>query len=75
MTDTVEEKILERQAIKLKLDQLVIQGGRQVDAAKNVNKEEYEKILVHGAKMILKKKLDNYVKQTVDIDLLIVDGI
>lgn len=50
---TVEEKIIERQAIKLKLDQVIIQQGHQV-TSKNLSKEEYEKILLHGASNIMK---------------------
>lgn len=50
---TVEEKIIERQAIKLKLDQIVIQQGKTAAISNNLNKEEYEKILLHGAAMIL----------------------
>ena len=37
---TVEEKIVERQAIKLKVDQVFIQQGRKVTSM-NVNKDEY----------------------------------
>lgn len=52
---TVEEKILERQAIRLKLDQIVIQSGK-VASQKTLTKEEYEKILIHGAAEILQQK-------------------
>ncbi len=48
----MEEKILERQAIRLKLDQIVIQSGK-VASQKALTKEEYEKILIHGAAEIL----------------------
>ena len=51
--DSVEEKILERQAIKLKLDAVVIQNGHQAKN-KNLSKEEYEKILIHGAAAIMR---------------------
>lgn len=46
--DTVEEKILERQAIKLKLDSIVIQGGRNVETLAKISKDEYQKMLLHG---------------------------
>ena len=52
---TVEEQILERQAIRLKLDQIVIQSGK-VASQKALTKEEYEKILIHGAAEILQQK-------------------
>ena len=51
--DSVEEKIIERQAIKLKLDAVVIQQGHQAKN-KNLSKEEYEKILIHGAAAIMR---------------------
>lgn len=47
--DTVEEKIVQRQAIKLKVDQIFIQQGRKVNQSMALNKEEYEKIILHGA--------------------------
>ena len=49
---TVEEKILEWQAIRLKLDQIVIQSGKMA-SQNSLTKEEYEKILLHGAAEIL----------------------
>jgi SWI/SNF-related matrix-associated actin-dependent regulator of chromatin subfamily A member 5 len=54
--DTIEEKLVTRQAVKLKLDQLVIQQGRQVQQQKAFSKEEYEKILLHGATQIMTMK-------------------
>jgi SWI/SNF-related matrix-associated actin-dependent regulator of chromatin subfamily A member 5 len=39
--ETCEEKMIERQAVKLKLDQVVIQQGHQV-ANNNLSKNEYE---------------------------------
>ena len=47
--DTVEEKIIDRQAIKLKVDQIFIQQGRKVSQSVALNKDEYEKIILHGA--------------------------
>ena len=49
---SVEEKIVERQAIKLKLDQIIIQQGRQHQSSK-LSKDEYEKIIMHGAAQII----------------------
>lgn len=46
---TVEEKIIQRQAIKLKVDQIFIQQGRKVSNSLALNKQEYEKIILHGA--------------------------
>jgi SWI/SNF-related matrix-associated actin-dependent regulator of chromatin subfamily A member 5 len=53
--DSIEEKIIERQAIKLKLDQLVVQQGHQVEN-KALSKDEYEQILLNGASNIMKQK-------------------
>ena len=46
--DTVEEKMIERATIKLKLDNLVIQQGRKASSSA-LTKAEYEKILITGA--------------------------
>ena len=65
---TVEEKMIERQAIKLKLDQVVIQQGNQT-SNKSLSKEEYEKILLHGAATIMKQKNDKVKYSVEDIDI------
>lgn len=72
---TVEEKIIERQAIKLKLDQVIIQQGNKA-INKNLSKDEYEKILLHGAAQIMKQKNETKVNsaEELDIDKLILEG-
>lgn len=74
--DTVEEKIIERQAIKLKIDQVVIQQGHQA-SNKNLSKEEYEKILLHGAASIVHQKNNKVTSIGTDIDIekIIKEGI
>ena len=73
-TSTVEEKIIERQAIKLKLDQVIIQKGSAA-VNSNLTKEEYEKILMHGAAAIFQMKSDKVdSEKIIDIDLLIKEG-
>ena len=73
--DTVEEKIIERQAIKLKLDSVVIQNGHQVTNS-NLTKDDYDKILMHGASAIMKQKNEKVqASQDIDIDALIEEGI
>ena len=47
--DSVEEKIVQRQAIKLKVDQVFIQQGRKLNQSLMLNKTEYQKIILHGA--------------------------
>ncbi|KAK7470113.1 chromatin remodeling complex Adenosinetriphosphatase [Stygiomarasmius scandens] len=49
---SVEERMLERAAQKLRLDQLVIQQGRQ-QQAKAANKEELLEMITHGAEKII----------------------
>lgn len=71
---TVEEKIIERQAIKLKLDQIIIQQGKTAAISNNLNKDDYEKILLHGAAMILQQKQQMLQQEEIDIDKLIEEG-
>lgn len=52
----MEEKILQRQAIKLKLDQIVIQGGRNIETLSKISKDDYERMILHGAQNIIKHK-------------------
>ena len=73
--DTIEEKLVQRQAVKLKLDQLVIQQGRQVQQQKAFSKEEYEKILLHGATQIMNAKHDRIEEKDINIDKLIEEGL
>lgn len=49
---SVEERMLERAAQKLRLDQLVIQQGRQ-QQAKAANKDELLEMITHGAEKII----------------------
>ncbi|OAX37874.1 hypothetical protein K503DRAFT_866560 [Rhizopogon vinicolor AM-OR11-026] len=50
--DSVEERMLERAAQKLRLDQLVIQQGRQ-QQAKAASKDELLEMITHGAEKII----------------------
>ncbi|KAG5438230.1 hypothetical protein PCANB_003081 [Pneumocystis canis] len=55
--NTVEEKVLERAAQKLRLDQLVIQQGRaQLQNKNNASKEELITMIQHGAEDVFKQK-------------------
>jgi SWI/SNF-related matrix-associated actin-dependent regulator of chromatin subfamily A member 5 len=68
----VEERILERAAQKLRLDQLVIQQGRAQQAAKAAqNKEDLVDMIQHGAEKIIAGEsmvIDD------DIDKIITNG-
>ncbi|KAK0527865.1 chromatin remodeling complex Adenosinetriphosphatase [Tilletia horrida] len=74
VTDSsVEERILERAAQKLRLDQIVIQQGRAQQAAKGQqSKEDLVDMIQHGAEKIISSKdtmmIDN------DIDEIIKQG-
>jgi len=69
--NTIEEKIIERQLIKLKWDSLVIQKGRVAQKGKGMNKEELENLINFGASEIFKaggstisdENIDNLLKR------------
>ncbi|KAJ9162085.1 Chromatin-remodeling complex ATPase-like protein [Coniochaeta hoffmannii] len=55
--NAIEERVLERAAQKLRLDQLVIQQGRaQIAAKAAANKEELLSMIQHGAEKIFQSK-------------------
>lgn len=55
--NAIEEKVLERAAQKLRLDQLVIQQGRAQNAAKAAaNKDELLSMIQHGAEKVFQSK-------------------
>ncbi|OJT13954.1 ISWI chromatin-remodeling complex ATPase ISW2 [Trametes pubescens] len=68
---SVEERMLERAAQKLRLDQLVIQQGR-TQATKAANKEELLEMIAHGAENIVNADTDLMVND--DIDAIIHRG-
>ncbi|KAJ4475673.1 SNF2 family N-terminal domain-containing protein [Lentinula aciculospora] len=74
---SVEERMLERAAQKLRLDQLVIQQGRGGPAAaqtnKAANKEELLEMITHGAEKIIHGG-DNAESDDLDIDAIIAKG-
>lgn len=71
--DTIEEKIVERAAIKLKLDQVIIQQGHQIKNT-SLSKEDYESMVMHGATSIMAQKNSKIEAEDVSIDKLIEDG-
>jgi SWI/SNF-related matrix-associated actin-dependent regulator of chromatin subfamily A member 5 len=55
--NAIEEKVLERAAQKLRLDQLVIQQGRaQIAAKAAANKDELLSMIQHGAEKVFKSR-------------------
>lgn len=69
----IEERILDRAAQKLKLDQLVIQQGRAQQAQKAAqNKEDLVDMIQHGAEEIISDKASMTIDE--DIDAIIAKG-
>lgn len=73
--NAVEEKVLERAAQKLRLDQLVIQQGRATqNAAKtNSNKDDLVRMIQHGAENIFNTSTGGTLKDD-DIDSILRHG-
>lgn len=64
---SVEERMLERAAQKLRLDQLVIQQGRTQQAKAAANKEELLEMITHGADKIINAASDDtFINDDID---------
>ncbi|XP_046395303.1 chromatin-remodeling complex ATPase chain Iswi [Ischnura elegans] len=71
--NTVEEKIVERAEVKLRLDKLVIQQGRLVDSKSNqLNKDEMLSMIRHGANHVFASKESAITDE--DIDTILEKG-
>lgn len=70
--NTVEEKIVERAEVKLRLDKLVIQQGRLVDTKNQLNKDEMLNMIRHGANHVFSSKDSEITDQ--DIDTILAKG-
>nr|CAD7445550.1 unnamed protein product [Timema bartmani] len=71
--NTVEEKIVERAEVKLRLDKLVIQQGRLVDSKQNqLNKDEMLNMIRHGANHVFASKDSEITEE--DIDTILEKG-
>ncbi|CAF1310986.1 unnamed protein product [Rotaria sordida] len=70
---TVEERIVERDEMKLRLDHVVIQQGRLQDSATKIDKDEMLSMIRHGATHVFKSKQDGN-ELDVDIDLVLAQG-
>ncbi|BES99295.1 SLIDE [Nesidiocoris tenuis] len=64
--NTVEEKIVERAEIKLKLDKLVIQQGRLLDNKASLNKDEMLNMIRHGANHVFASKDSEITDEDID---------
>lgn len=65
--NTVEEKIVERAEVKLRLDKLVIQQGRLADSkAQTLNKDEMLNMIRHGANHVFASKDSEITDEDID---------
>ena len=71
---TLEEQIVQRQAIKLKVDQIFVQHGQRIEK-QNLKQEDLKQILFSGAAKIMQEKTDAVdFYENLDIDALIKEG-
>merc|ERR1719244_2275395 len=70
--NTVDEKIVEKAEIKLKLDRMVIQQGKLAEQKANLNKDEMLGMIRHGANKVFASK-EGEILDT-DIDSLLEEG-
>jgi SWI/SNF-related matrix-associated actin-dependent regulator of chromatin subfamily A member 5 len=65
---TIEEKIIERQAMRLKLDSLVIQQGRVLKGGETFSKDQMKEMIQYGADAIFRAG-DDFKDEDIDIIL------
>ena len=70
---TVEERIVERAEMKLRLDHVIIQQGRLQDSTKRLNKESVLAMIRHGAKHVFSTN-DDDEQLDVDIERVLAQG-
>jgi len=65
--NTVEEKIVEKAEVKLRLDKLVIQQGRLLDKTNSaLNKDEMLNMIRHGADHVFASKDSDITDEDID---------
>ena len=69
----MEERIVERAEMKLRLDHVVIQQGRLQEATTKLDKDEMLSMIRHGATHVFSSKHDGN-ELDVDIDLVLTQG-
>ncbi len=70
--NTVEDRIIERAEMKLRLDHVVIQQGRLVDANQKMGKDQVLSMIRHGANYVFASK-DSDISDK-DIDAILLEG-
>lgn len=71
--DTVEEKVVERAMMKLKLDAVVVQQGRLADKSKSLQKDEMLAMIQYGADTVFRQTHEDDMTDE-DIDALLRTG-
>jgi SWI/SNF-related matrix-associated actin-dependent regulator of chromatin subfamily A member 5 len=66
--NTIEEKIIERQAMRLKLDSLVIQQGRVLKGGETFTKDQMKDMIQYGADAIFRAG-DDFKDEDIDVIL------
>merc|ERR1711981_561149 len=64
--NTVDEKIVERASVKLRLDRMVIQQGRLAEQKANLGKDEMLGMIRHGAKHVFATKEADVMEEDID---------
>lgn len=64
--NTVEERIVERAEIKLRLESIVIQQGRVIDQQKKLGKDEMLQMIRHGATHVFASKDSELTDEDID---------
>lgn len=72
--DSLEERIIERQCLRLKLDSLIIQQGRLAPRHKPLSKQELQDMLHYGADAIFKTTEDESDIKDEDIEAILTRG-
>ncbi|KHJ92260.1 protein, SNF2 family [Oesophagostomum dentatum] len=64
--NTVDERIIERAEVKLRLDSIVIQQGRIAEAQKTLGKDDMLNMIRHGAELVFATKDSTITDEDID---------
>ncbi|KAK6057204.1 protein, SNF2 family [Cooperia oncophora] len=67
--NTVDERIIERAEVKLRLDSIVIQQGRIAEAQKTLGKDDMINMIRHGAELVFATKDSTITDEDIDVIL------
>eukprot|EP00808_Paulinella_micropora_P021784 g56470.t1 len=66
---TIEEKIIERAAVKLRLDALVVQAGRVQKQSNKITKDDLKEAIMYGAETVFRSGKNTITDEDIDIIL------